>query len=170
MGWTFVYGFDKQDMVKELLTETETAKVIDHSLRGSRLWVALSVGKEGDRNPVIALFLLAKDGYSYGYKDMDETCGPFYYDCPLKLLKAAPDSSKFANAEWRAKVRKYWAKKKAEKENPIEDGCQVRVKQGWRGAGDEFTAHLVKRRRRWYVTAGKFGDLYYPRRAVERIG
>jgi len=170
MGWTFTLGYDKKDMVKDLLIETATRKVLDHSVRGSRLWVAFElVNRDDSRDRVIALFLLRKDGYSYGYKDMDETMGPYYYDCPLKLLKLVPDGSRFANEQWRAKVREYWAIKKAERDNPIEDGCTVRVKQGWKGAGTEFIAHLKKHRRRWYVYDGHFASLHYPRRAVERV-
>ncbi|TRO55192.1 hypothetical protein E2P64_07610 [Candidatus Bathyarchaeota archaeon] len=170
MGWLYTQGYDKKDQIRELLVETETRKVLDYSVRGSRLWVAFDItSKEGEHNQVIVLFLLAKDGNSYGYKDIDETMGPFYYDCPLKLLAVAPDSSKFANAKWRANVREHWAAKKVEKERPVETGCQVRVKPGWKGAGNEFKAQLVRYRRRYYVTTGNLGDPYYPRKAVERI-
>lgn len=39
----------------------------------------------------------------WGYKDMDESCGPHYYNCPESYLEMVP----VANAEWREGVAKY---------------------------------------------------------------
>lgn len=39
----------------------------------------------------------------WGYKDMDESCGPHYFNCPEKYLKMVP----VANAEWREGVAEY---------------------------------------------------------------
>lgn len=42
----------------------------------------------------------------HGYKDMCESMGPYYYNCPLSYLKMVPE---VANQEWRDAVIKYWA-------------------------------------------------------------
>lgn len=41
----------------------------------------------------------------WGYKDMCESAGLYYYSCPLKFLEAAPEE----NPEWRKGVRKWHA-------------------------------------------------------------
>ena len=43
----------------------------------------------------------SKSYYNFGYKDMDETCGPCYNDCPKGILDLlSPTTSQWAN-EWR---------------------------------------------------------------------
>ena len=42
-----------------------------------------------------------KDYYNFSYKDIDETCGPYQYDCPQSILSLlTPTDNKYAN-EWR---------------------------------------------------------------------
>ncbi len=46
-----------------------------------------------------------RGNYGFCYKDMDETEGPYYHDCPSKILDLlTPTDSAYAN-EWRAKCR-----------------------------------------------------------------
>lgn len=60
----------------------------------------------------------AKSYYNFGYKDMDETVGPGYYDCPVRILDLlSPIDSDFAN-EWRRCCRERAKAKKAEKTDP----------------------------------------------------
>lgn len=47
-------------------------------------------------------------GGCWGYKDMDETMGPYYYGCPLKYLDMVPCSNYETARKWREKVREYW--------------------------------------------------------------
>lgn len=43
----------------------------------------------------------AKKYYNFSYKDMDETCGPYQYNCPQSILSLlTPTDNKYAN-EWR---------------------------------------------------------------------
>lgn len=52
-----------------------------------------------------------KDYYNFSYKDMDETMGPCYYDCPKSILDLlSPTNNEYAN-NWRAKCREQIAKK-----------------------------------------------------------
>ena len=53
-----------------------------------------------------------KDYFNFSYKDMDETCGPYKYDCPKSILDLlTPTESEYAN-EWRKKCYETLAKKK----------------------------------------------------------
>ena len=62
-----------------------------------------------------AVFLTSTDSKSYfnfSYKDMDETVGPCYYDCPKGILDLlTPTDSEWAN-NWRTKCREKLEKKK----------------------------------------------------------
>jgi hypothetical protein len=53
------------------------------------------------------------DDIMWGYKDMDESMGPYEYDCPLALLdKLGPPPNEWA-ANWREKVRAFHARRAA---------------------------------------------------------
>jgi hypothetical protein len=110
MGWTYGWA-DKASLVKELTSPGHwpDGGLVTYSLRGNSLW---AVYEPSDGRRFILLYLLdgtrgAKpdDIYRWGYKDMDESMHPFYYNCPLKFLGMAP----VANEEWREKVREYHA-------------------------------------------------------------
>lgn len=60
-----------------------------------------------------------KDYYNFSYKDMDESCGPFSYDCPESILKMlSPTDNEFA-LNWRKKCREHLQKRKTLKNAPI---------------------------------------------------
>lgn len=121
MGWSFEWHErPRKDFIKERLegwdTDHVTARLIDHSDRGARLWKVYEITwKQGERAGqtyrFISLDLIAKDkGGGWGYKDIDESMGPYYYDCPLRLLDAAmPAPEDKHGLEWRQKVREYHA-------------------------------------------------------------
>ena len=62
-----------------------------------------------------AVFLTSvdtKDYFNFSYKDMDESCGPCYYDCPKGILDLlTPTDSEWAN-NWRTKCREQLEQKK----------------------------------------------------------
>ena len=50
---------------------------------------------------VIMLDYNHRDTYNFGYKDMDESCGPCQAECPERILKLlTPTENEYAN-EWR---------------------------------------------------------------------
>ena len=62
------------------------------------------------------IFLTERKNGRFGYKDMSEDCGPYYYAAPLgmidKLDQLAPNPSQYAKG-WREGVRQYHARKNA---------------------------------------------------------
>ena len=50
-----------------------------------------------------------QSSYGWGYKDMEESMGPYFYSCPLKYLDIVPV---VANESWREQVRAYHARSK----------------------------------------------------------
>ena len=108
MGYLFfTHAKDKTAFVEECITELKRHyEVSDHSLRGNQLWMIV---KRQDKEPIIALYLLASQGGCWGYTDMAEEDHPYYYSCPLNFLKKVP----VMNQSWRDKVKEFHAQKAA---------------------------------------------------------
>jgi hypothetical protein len=91
-------------------TERRSWHTLAHCLRGNHLWAVVELVDEQETRPerYIACYLLAYDKSCRGggYKDMDESLHPFYYDCPLGYLAMAP----IACEAWREAVRAYHAR------------------------------------------------------------
>lgn len=70
---------------------------------------------ESEQEVIGVVFLTStdsKDYYNFSYKNLDESCGPYKYDCPKGILDLlTPTESEYAN-EWRKKCYEQIAKKK----------------------------------------------------------
>lgn len=156
MGWLFTQGQTKEELVQRVTREWGndsedkegnkihiSGKCIEQALRGNHLWTVWEIvqtplqdskaANKTDR--VIALHLIEKEkGYGYGYKDMDESCGPYAYDCPLKFLDMVPVPDSKHAAGWREKVRAYHQEKtgKAKKRAKISIGSHLVLVDGLR--------------------------------------
>jgi hypothetical protein len=53
------------------------------------------------------LLQFSKHDLGWGYKDMEESMGPYFYSCPLKYLDMVPQ---VASESWREGVRQYHAR------------------------------------------------------------
>lgn len=84
---------------------------------GRHYYAAFQPG-DGTVTILVCLFERRKDPHSddpasWGYKDMDESMGPYVYDCPLDILNLATDPAPCGTAaEWREEVRRYWRKRR----------------------------------------------------------
>ena len=86
-----VYYAAVQDMVKNV-GKGEDGKYIYEPIDDGEVWAA-----------VFLTIVDNKDFCNFGYKDMDESMHPGYYDCPKKILKLlSPTECEWAN-EWRQK-------------------------------------------------------------------
>jgi hypothetical protein len=136
MGWT--YGSDwtsKQEIVDHCIDWGDKFTKLDHAVRGNHLWVLIQYG-EGDRkgDVFVALYLLQKDGREWGYKDMDDTCGPYYYDCPLSYIKRTIESGRTprqTTLEWHEKVKLHHATKavKRQKTSLLKEGLKIKYQE-----------------------------------------
>lgn len=119
MGWTFSEAWPtKADLVRHLTGPGyggECLRCLRHALRGNVLWTIHERYKaDGSSVRFIGCFLLRRDrDCGWGYKDMDESMGPYYYTCPLSFLDDTPCSGVGYSREWREKVREYRARLKA---------------------------------------------------------
>lgn len=148
MGWTWYHAthykrgkIDRKAECDAFFTEGLSAgwyKIEKSALVGSTYYAAIRklrryktekprLGDETELIPeseqfVFAVVFLtstnAKDYYSFGYKDMDESMGPGSDDCPIGILDLlSPTDNEFANA-WRDRCRAKAEKKKAIKSDP----------------------------------------------------
>ena len=137
MGWTTCYnatewkhvGFkavvDRRKECDRLLTWCRkddegniisSGEVLKSAMVGSTYYAAV---RDNKGEVWAAVFLTCgksrRDGTIWGYKDMDETMAPSYYDCPKSILDMlTPTDNKNAN-EWREACRKVAAEKKESK-------------------------------------------------------
>lgn len=107
MGYSFnVHPQPKSSFVEECISELKRDyTVISHAVRGNNLWIIVKEGE--DKDPIIALYLLASQGGCWGYKSFAEVEHPYYYSCPLNFLEKVP----VKNQSWRDKVKEYHARK-----------------------------------------------------------
>ena len=91
-------------------------EVLKSSMVGSTYYAAIkSFNKTNGCEDVTAIVCLTsantKDYYNFAYKDMDESMGPYKYDCPKGILDLlTPTDSIYAN-EWRKQCYEQLAKK-----------------------------------------------------------
>ncbi len=120
MGWLYCSS-SRSDLIAHLKRDVATSTnltPIDYSAAGNFLYALVDV-HETPTCPAyktILVFKLAGGGdspyYRWGYKDMDESMGPYAYTCPLKFLDASTCQSETA-IDWRADCRVEHAKKAA---------------------------------------------------------
>ena len=110
MGWLF--GWSSRKELAEHLISGNGVHTVKHCFKGNNLWAVQEIMRDqgpdaGKPIRFIALYMLkgrsdSRDGW--GYKDLDESAGPYYYTCPVSYLDMVPDPGGYAT-EWRKKVR-----------------------------------------------------------------
>jgi hypothetical protein len=119
MGWD--YG-PKPASVKDYMnslytweTENKKCRVLKSAIVSMReYYAAVEVveKKTGSREVVAAVALLNISRNELGKKTMDETCGPYSYNCPESILNLLTETDSEWAQEWRAKCRAQIAKRK----------------------------------------------------------
>lgn len=108
MGWTYIdrkpAGFNFLTFFREEFSPVE--------IRGFVivLGVAYLAVKKGDIVFAVVC-LIDKNGPGFGYKDMDETMCPYYYDCPDYILDMLSAPISPLAALWRKRCRENISRK-----------------------------------------------------------
>lgn len=164
MGWLFGH-YTRKSLVDHLL-HGNGVKTIKHCFKGNNLW-AVQEGTKTDGTSVtfIALYLLrgspkvTNDPYNWGYKDMGETSGPYYYNCPLSYLDMVPDPGGYAT-EWRDKVREYHDKANQK----LVEGQKVRL------YGMEYTVGEPRQGGTYFIwMKGTSTKFHLPKRMLKHV-
>lgn len=139
MGWIYEHathyivdrkGNRKVDRKKqcdeELAWENDNAKceVLKSAMRGSVYYAAARITYKGtNSSKVLAAVVLTRlDRGSYcnfGYKAMEETVEPFYYDCPKSILDLLSPTDNLHAVSWREKCRQISNRRKALEALPV---------------------------------------------------
>jgi hypothetical protein len=108
MGWLSNFYWENVDDVKQhLRKELVGDEILAESSYGSEWYVAV----KRDSEVFIAVILIKSMGENaFGYKDMDSTCIPYYFNCPESILKlnTLVDSN---TLEWIERCREKRSKK-----------------------------------------------------------
>ena len=185
MGWLISQDLSKDEQIRELVQgwhneeKGRGGKFLAHSVRGNTLFAVLQPYKVGEpervEDRIIIVFLLRKDrGAGWGYKDMDETMNPYYYNCPLKFLELAPHAHGQYSEEWRAGVRAYHAKRKAMAvtSGAIAPGVRFRFADGYKIFGqsaDGETGTILRKSGRGYLARVGGMDVKIMRRHIGKV-
>ena len=118
MGWLFMAGLGGYPSPRSYLdnqftysVEAETATVLASAQVGSVYYAAVERKRPGEKTIVLGLICLtkynprARDGMTFGYKDMGEEMGPYEADCPPAILDLLTETDHPHALEWRAKCR-----------------------------------------------------------------
>ena len=134
MGWLFSSNWTRKADMRRHLCEENGLKTLKSCWTGNNLWAVQECTKgEYAGQRFIALYLCKFYKDEGGYKDVDESAGPYYFNCPLAYLDMVPDPGGYAT-EWRANVRKYWA----DRNRKLVEGQRIKL------YGKEYTVGVVR--------------------------
>lgn len=126
MGWLFSRRWStRKDLIDHLVKENSAVETLKHCCVGNNLWC---VHKTNEGLTFIALYTmqLHRGDFPYwGYKDIDESMGPYQVNCPLSYLEGLSEPTGYAG-EWRKKVREYHARRNRK----FEVGNKIRLPDG----------------------------------------
>lgn len=123
MGWLFKSGATRRGLIEERRKSWERqsgemlvkSQCLAHCYRGCAfsgvLWSVWerTFTKDGEETQpterwIQCDLLQYQRDYGWGYKDMEESMGPYYYSCPRKYLDMVPLDRFGGNTEWREEV------------------------------------------------------------------
>lgn len=155
MGWTEYhaqyYKNGRIDRKKEMDSGfSDGYEVVKSTMVGSTYYGAIRY--KGEVFACVALTGTRDREWWFAYKDMDETEGPYCYDCPKSILDLlTPTDNKWAK-EWRRKCRERIAEKKEFEHLPI--GTMIVTPWGNSDGELILTKYYEKGRTAWQNSQG----------------
>ena len=133
MGWLYTTSLEGHSGPRQYLDaqftyerpDTKT-KVLRSALVGMRVYYAAveRIGIVNGERQVWALICLVRynprdrEGYIFGYKDMDESMGPNECDCPEPILDLLTPTDRDFALQWRARCRQNAVLRRAKSAKP----------------------------------------------------
>jgi hypothetical protein len=131
MGWLFMRDMGGHATPRAYLDNQFTYSRDDHrltvlasSMVGSTYYAACERTEASGKRQVFAIICLtktstgARDDCTFGYKDMDETVGPYECDCPASILDELTETDYPHAIDWRARCRANLVRRKLERAKP----------------------------------------------------
>ena len=177
MGWTSYHAthykngkIDRKAECDAMWNDDPNFEVLKSSMVGRIYYAAIK------RNATVfgVVFITstdAKDYFNFSYKDMDETVGPYRYDCPKSILDVlSPTDNEYAK-EWRRKCYEKIEKQKSPNAlSKLPEDTIIQVVLPWdtqyRKEGDVVKLIKIKwnKRTRWFVLNT---NTYFSKRMME---
>ena len=176
MGWTYYCAnywkkgkIDRKRECDEMFSN-EHYEVVKSQMVGTTYYGAI---QHLDKGIVFGVVCLTKvDGNDFGYKDMDDTMGPYAYDCPRSILDLlSPTDNECAN-NWRQQCYANLERKKNSLAKlPI--GSRIKVKMPYDTTyfhkGDEVVLIKMKRGYRSTYWVVQNGCCYFNRNLISSL-
>jgi len=136
MGWTYTHkdaGVSVKDFFSNEFNSTSEGggkiTVLDCASYLTEAYLAVESLVPGETRAIFGIACLIhyarNDYYNFGYKDMEESMGPFLYSCPERILKLlTPTTYRYA-IEWRKKCWENIERKKARPRFKVGDILEV---------------------------------------------
>lgn len=148
-------------------------KVLASACPGNRVYYAATqVTTDGKPGEVFAIVCLVrwnprdKEGFVFGYKDMEESMGPHEADCPARILDLLTSTDKEYALDWRQRCRAN-LERRARK---LADGDRIRLPEPMKftdgHVGQEFI--VTKRGRKTVLRDPDTGGFYRISRLMQR--
>jgi hypothetical protein len=148
-------------------------KVLASACPGNRVYYAATqVIADGKPGEVFAIVCLVrwnprdKEGYIFGYKDMEESMGPCEAECPARILDLLTPTDKEYALDWRKRCRANLERRSRK----LSDGDRLRLPEPMKFSdghiGQEFI--VAKRGRRLVLRDPDTGGYYRITRLMER--
>ena len=109
---------------------TPALRVLASSCLHNRVWYAAAEpSTDGSPGPVFALVCLVRwnprdrEGYIFGYKDMDETMGPCEAECPQRILDLLGPTDNEHATDWRRRCLDNLQRRA----RPVEHGMRISI-------------------------------------------
>ena len=101
-----ISGFYSRQDVTDHLVDLYTSSnwtIIDRKTTnfGRHLWMLI---QPNQGSSFVCLFKLSSYGGDWGYKSIDESMGPCYWDCPVSLIQQADSPTTATATQWRKAV------------------------------------------------------------------
>lgn len=166
MGWIYYHTHrTPKEECDDILNRGDNL-VLKSSMVGSTYYAAVHNQRTGDI--WAAVFLTKRDKGEFGYKDMDETCGPVEAKCPVGILDLlTPPANNYA-AEWRHRCREYHARPKLKPGQIIEFEHPIVFTDGTTLSRFQVTTYQTRSRNRTCFRSLENGGLYRIPRISEK--
>lgn len=109
MGWDFSHRPSGEKLKDFFEKEFPDVTIVESAVVDEIFYAAVKINqgeREGMTTAVVCLTKRQPNGRcNFGYKAMDETMHPFYYDCPLRVLDKLSPTINESALEWRTRCR-----------------------------------------------------------------
>lgn len=173
MGWSFLSSMhSKAELIAHLTGPNLGGKMktLAKCVRGSTLWAAHEYVVEANGYPLghrwIGCYLLGVDQGWWGYKDMDESCGPTEVSCPLSYFDLVPCPIGPYAAPWRERVKAHHAKAAQFKDLTV--GTKVKLVKGLTVAGSPLSEVTITSLRPLNASCGHI-TIRLPKKYIDSI-